>query len=231
MSFRWVAADESALSWIRTVATNEFGVGFVVGPMPDQAYVLHPILERVDGQPVYLVKSSANGRILDDQPDKDSAPLRRVTWAEYALRRATPAIQSGSFPYGDMPFADAVNHDVHVWSPDEGALYDPATQRALFEILIRHTPGREAAVCTAFNWAFGPSDPASDTRRGALGAWPELYDDDDPYSPQNLWPETHDWVLNTDPDSWATSISGSSALIDELIRSPHLEAVRPGRAS
>ena len=73
--FHWVAASHEALAWIRGVATNDVGVGFIVGPMPDQVCVLHPIFERVDGKPVQFL--SGDGTDYVGQPDEDRAPLRR----------------------------------------------------------------------------------------------------------------------------------------------------------
>ena len=64
----WVAADEASLRWIRKIATNDRGVGFLVEPMPDQVFVLHPIFERVDGKPVL-------GRSPNHSSD-DEAPLQ-----------------------------------------------------------------------------------------------------------------------------------------------------------
>ena len=124
-----------------------------------------------------------------------------------------------------MPFAEAFKGDDLVWSPGEGNLDDEDTRQALFDILTRHTtPG---SMCTVFHWEVGPRIVDSDVLRGPLSAWPELYRNNTFYSPQNIWPDTHQWVLDTDPDSWATSISGPTELIEDLMRSPLLEVLRP----
>jgi hypothetical protein len=89
------------------------------------------------------------------------------------------------------------------------------------------TSGRVGAACTAFNfWWDAPAQECSAIRRGMLGDWLELFDDDHNHSPQNIWPDSHEWVLNTDPDSWATAISGTTNLIEDLLRSPDLDVVR-----
>ena len=97
----------------------------------------------------------------------------------------------------------------------------------MFDILTQHTTGGDAALCTAFHMAAGPSLVDSDILRGPLSAWPELFRTDHLYSPQNIWPDTHEWVLNTDPDTWATAISGPTALIEDLLATQTLETFRP----
>lgn len=154
--FRWVAAGKEALAWIREISTNKVGVGFIVGPMPDQAYVLHPIFERVDGKPVQV--TSSDGEQWLDQPDEDQAPTRRVTWAEYAHRRGVSMIQSKENPTWSMPFAEEfeASDDVQdVWPPSEGNLDDADTRQAVFDILLRHTSGGGSALTTAFHWGAG----------------------------------------------------------------------------
>jgi hypothetical protein len=66
---------------------------------------------------------------------------------------------------------------------------------------------------------------------GATECLARAFHGDHVYSPQNIWPDTHEWVLNTDPDAWATAISGAPDLIDDLLRSPQLDAVRLHRST
>ena len=104
--------------------------------------------------------------------------------------------------------------------------------RALFEVLVRHSERGPETVCTAFYYWLPVADPrpgaptVPNVRRGPLGAYEELFDGPWYCSPQNLWPDDHKWVLQTDWDSWATAVSGPTALIEDIIASPALEAVR-----
>jgi hypothetical protein len=216
----WYGTDDSALSWLRGVATDSRDTGYNVGPMPDKVFVLYPLFERRDGKPI------------DDRRRTDH-PVRRVRWDTYAQRRNIPMLLPGGWP-GWKSGLPGLSDDDCVYGPDEGVIGDPDTRRALFDILIRHSDGGPDAMCTAYYWSFfvgGPRPPdmpqPPNVLRGPLHAWNELFDRPEyGLSPQNLWPDDHQWVLETDVDSWATEISGSTQLIEDIIASPHLEAIR-----
>ncbi len=42
-------------------------------------------------------------------------------------------------------------------------------------------------------------------------------------SPQNVWPDDRSWVLYTDSNAWATLISGSTDLIEDILHCPDLK--------
>jgi hypothetical protein len=157
---------------------------------PDQAYVLHPIFERVDGKPVLV--ESIDGTQYVDRPDQDRALLRRVSWAEVCespggCRWSKPATtRTGRCRLSTSSVSLIA---VRTSGPRaQGAIDDAATRHALFNILIEHTSGGAAAICTAFHWALGPTPADSDLLRGPLSAWPELFSSEHVYSPQNIWP-------------------------------------------
>ena len=226
---RWSAASEDALSWICQVATFAGVAGYEVGPMPDKIYVLHPFQERVDGKRIHRVLGST----WQSQPDEATARYRAVRWDEFARRHQLPTTAIDAFlttGYGALN--EASEEDTFVLPPDEGSLDDTATQAALFDVLTRHTTGRDSAMCTAYWYDFAVDDDAPPIMRGPLGAWREVFDRDDRRcSPQNIWPDSHQWVVNTDYDSRATAVSGPAGLTAELLRSPALETVRPGDAT
>ena len=45
-------------------------------------------------------------------------------------------------------------------------------------------------------------------------------------TPSNLWPDDRSWLVYTDADLMATKVSGSAALIAELVNDVHLETLR-----
>ena len=234
MGNSWCGADEGALSWLRDVATDGGDTGYDVRPMPDKVFVLHPLSERIDGKAI----ADEQTEMLDDGTDTrllsapvPEPPTRSVRWDDYARRRNIPIIRPGAWP-GWLNGLPGVMDDEYVSPPDEGHIGDPATRRALFEVLVRHSERGPETVCTAFYYWLPVADPrpgaptVPNVRRGPLGAYEELFDGPSYCSPQNLWPDDHKWVLQTDWDSWATAVSGPTALIEDIIASPALEAVR-----
>ena len=45
-------------------------------------------------------------------------------------------------------------------------------------------------------------------------------------APNNIWPADRSWMVFTDYDLWATKVSGSHALIADLLNEPELEAIQ-----
>lgn len=234
MGNNWRGADQGALSRLLDVATHGGDTGYHVGPMPDKVFVLHPLSERLDGKPI----SDGQTEMLDDGTEMwlpagtvPDPPTRTVRWDDYAKRHNIPMLRPGAWP-GCLNALPGVTDDDYVSPPDEGHIDDPATRRALFEALIGHSERGPETVCTAFYYWLQVADPrpgaptSPNVLRGPLGAYEELFDRPRYWSPQNVWPDDLRWVLQTDWDSWATAVSGPTALIDDIIASPALEAVR-----
>ena len=235
MSGNWQRAEPDALTWIHSIANDLDDAGIGVGPMPDKVFVLHPLFERVDGMPMdegrepFTVEVEGPTISVQD-PDATEPPERIVRWHEYASRRNIPMFVPPGYASG-RDALPGVWEDDYVSPPAEGAIYDSMTQHALFDILLRHTDTREAAG-TAYFYSFFVGDPGSKQQlpnvlHGPLESWSELFGlPDYVMPPQNLWPDDHSWVIGTHPDSWATEISGSTALIEAIRASPDLEAIR-----
>jgi hypothetical protein len=62
---------------------------------------------------------------------------------------------------------------------------------------------------------------------GPLSEVSVLYDDPSlEFSPSNIWPEGHQWLVTTDYDLWGTRVCGEAELIEALVGDPRLETVR-----
>ncbi len=61
---------------------------------------------------------------------------------------------------------------------------------------------------------------------GPLDAIPGLMEGEQPRStPSNFWPEDRAWFVWADWDLWATKVSGTAALIQDLRNDPELETL------
>lgn len=217
----WAEGGEAQLAWLQSVAEPDT-FGFDVGEMPDAVYVLHPIYERVDGAPI-----GDTGRGL--MPDPLPASVRRVTWREYAERHGVPMFVPGRGP--GLYSLPGVWDDEFVISPSEGGLFDELVWKAIFDLLISHSPAGPDTLCTAYYNPLTFYDPRTDPTapnilRGRLGRHLELFDPNGIGTPQNVWPDDHGWVLLTHADAWATQISGTAGLVEALISTPNLDTVR-----
>jgi hypothetical protein len=229
----WRAADQDALRWLMQVATDDDETGYDVGPMPDKAFVLHPLFERLDGKPI----DDGRTAILHDGSEVwlpagtgPEPPTRRVRWDDYADRRNVPMLHPGGWP-GFSAALPGIDEDDYVSMPDEGEIGDPGTRRALFDVLLEHSDGGPETTCTAYFYGLPLADPRSGVTpphvlRGPLGAYEQLYAGPTYWSPQNLWPDDHRWALVTNWNGWATAVSGPTALVEDLIAAPGLEAIR-----
>lgn len=114
---------------------------------------------------------------------------------------------------------------------------DEVAQRALFAVLTAHSNRGADTMCTAYLGRYlgsqphpvpGGEDAWSNVQRGPLGAaWSELYEQCQFVAPpQNLWPDDHSWVLETDLDGYMTAVSGTASLAEDLLACTALETFR-----
>jgi hypothetical protein len=62
--------------------------------------------------------------------------------------------------------------------------------------------------------------------RGPLASVIDLYDAAGHQSPALWWPDSRAWFVSTEVDAFSTYVGGSGQMIDELLRSDKIEAVR-----
>jgi hypothetical protein len=113
---------------------------------------------------------------------------------------------------------------VNIVPPSDGSL-----DREQFVALL----GRLASVCSEGNRTrclsyYSPfttnSHDMHTVYRCELGDLLHLYDDQDG-SPGNFWPEDRTWLVYTDQDLWASKVSGSRELIEQVKTDGELETI------
>ncbi|NDK32525.1 hypothetical protein [Nesterenkonia haasae] len=176
-----------------------------------------------------------------------------ATWADAAASFGTTMHRTAQYPRlvrSDYAECDSVvAPDGWRYSgPREGCL-DAATLTTVAAVLARHTTTAHAGVAAIWEgWAGLPlsaetaAGPRLELRGDAprsyilfdAGAkdfaderWPERapWVDDSLWaqSPSIIWPDDHAWVLATELDFDSTLIAGSTALVQDLVRTPGLE--------
>ncbi|MCP3877319.1 MAG: hypothetical protein GY701_02830 [Sulfitobacter sp.] len=156
----------------------------------------------------------------------------RVRWAELAVRLGAslddqefpPCFEW--FPYRSWPAA--------MEPPPEGSL-DELSLHALIPHLAAAGPSDECVAAYGLV-AAGALEEATRCFRGPIGRVQELIDRNEWRigTPSNIWPLDRSWFVYTDWDLWGTKVSGSQALIDQLITDPDLETLvwsRPDEAN
>ncbi|WP_018654847.1 hypothetical protein [Actinomadura flavalba] len=181
---------------------------------------------------------SAVGELLEDavvtgsqlgRSGHPGAGWRRLRWAELARGFGGPVVPDGEYP-GHRCLRQA--HPTGSWSaavepPAEGCL-DREGWHRLMTILARHSPDGADTECLAYYCPLVTAEWDRETvLTGRLLDAPELYDHPEMEScPSNLWARDRSWVVYCDWDLWGTKVVGPSALIQDLLADPELEALR-----
>lgn len=247
--------SREAVEWLAPVALNgaELGelTGYFADLWPAEGWVLHAMYENPDlpadlthddmyrmelasGTREPLVVGNVNldegATVTGGDLGKSSAPpspWRRLSWDDLGRRldhdpftdRRPPSIRS--FPYSSWP--------VQILPPSEGSL-DREQMIALLENLARATPGGDLARLYCFYCQMATRSPGlAETLlfEGPLSEVSRLYDDPTlDFSPSNIWPDGHQWLVTTDYDLWGTRVCGEVDLIDTLVGDRRLETVR-----
>lgn len=254
LSSLWPLVPSEATDWLLELCGD--GVtGFMPPAMPDAVWVLNAMYEHergpadvsyheyhqarlavgitsshvvagIDFDAVGVATGGGLGRARHPGPG-----WRRLRWAELARRTGDPVVPDGLMPsYRCFPSAKKDGSwPLNVLPPAEGSL-DRETWNRLIAVLTQHSPAGPDTRCLAY---YNPLMlPAVDfdtlhVRAGRLGDAETLYDHAEAdFSPSNLWPEDHSWILCTDWDLWATRLAGPPPLINALLQDPELEAVR-----
>ncbi|MCW2540785.1 MAG: hypothetical protein JWN95_2510 [Frankiales bacterium] len=226
----WTPVDESWLCRLAANAAENGGTGFDPGDMPDSAWVLHALYESISG----------NTAFDEEQPEEDGIVwfhdpgpgFRRVRWAEVVRRSGGPLVLPGRWPGVSVALPSLVR-DTQAWDlvygPCEGSVDLESWQRLMQ--LLSQMSGPDI-MCTAYyvQWASFPEpgqpEPPS-LFRGRLDDVQALTRNPSwKWSPQNVWPDDHSWVVYTDYDLWATRVSGSTAMLEQLSEDSFLEIAR-----
>ena len=122
------------------------------------------------------------------------------------------------FPFNSWP--------VSIEPPSEGSLDEDST-RALVAHLSRHS-GSQVCVASYGFLASGWSDAGGSCFAGPVLQVLDLVDEVAGRigTPSNVWPVDRSWLVYTDWDLWATKVSGSQQLIEELSHDETLETIQ-----
>lgn len=177
-----------------------------------------------------------NGVNLDDETNSTGGGLgyqrrpspdwQRRTWSEMLARFPQPRPADGPppcyhwFSLGDFP--------ANIELPTEGSLAEEDFGE-LINVLTRHSPSRICSMYFADTFSIFPDPrdaPVYDAHLADLPAIiKEAAEDDQVFTPANIWPPNKSWLVYTDYDLWATKVSGSTELINELRSNPVLETL------
>ncbi|MFD7028578.1 hypothetical protein ACFWAR_11160 [Streptomyces sp. NPDC059917] len=245
---RWPIADSPDVDWLRELTDDDGLTGFMPPPLPDAAWVLHPLYAHelgpfdmtyteyhravlMGGGPE-IVPGLDPAEVVGRDPGERPGPRwHRVRWQELARRSGDPVVPEGSPPYlTSFPPTGQRHWPVGVTSPREGSM-DRTSWNRLAEILSAHSVTGPAARCLAY---YNPLLLAAEdfdnlhVRAGALADAKVLYEhpEEDGWSPSNFWAEDRSWVVCTDYDLMATKVAGPAALIEALLADEEIEAVR-----
>lgn len=121
------------------------------------------------------------------------------------------------FPFKSWP--------VSIEPPSEGSLDEDSTL-ALAGHLSRHSGPHDCVASYGF-LASGWSDAGGSCFAGPVLQVLDLVDEVAGRigTPSNVWPVDRSWLVYTDWDLWATKVSGSQQLIDELSHDETLETI------
>ena len=148
---------------------------------------------------------------------------QRLRWVELANRLGTPLGHPAVppcfrwFAYRSWPAS--------IMPPTEGSL-DEVNLASLLTVLGRFTDALEIVAVYGLVATAVLSD-VDRAFRGDLNSLPSLVDPTAHRAgtPSNFWPEDRSWFVYTDWDLWATKVSGSKQLIEELRGAQGLETL------
>ncbi|MDP9903115.1 hypothetical protein [Arthrobacter bambusae] len=161
------------------------------------------------------------------------AAWRRRTWAEMMNRFPQKIPTDGLLP-GHRWFP-VRSFPANIVLPTMGSMSEEDFTE-LINVLTNHSPGTVCSVYFADVWDFSPDPckaPVYDARiRDLPAVINDAADEHQVFTPANMWPPDRSWLVYTDYDLWATKVSGSTELINDLRANPLLETLDrvPGSA-
>ena len=201
------------------------------GPLPTHAELHKFRIVSGDEEPLII-----NGVNFDDLATgtsgglgyerRPSANWRRRTWSEMLVRFPRPRPTDDPppchrwFPGNDFP--------VNIEPPSEGSLSEEDFAE-LISVLTRHSPMPACSLYFANVFSIFPDPREAPVYEARLMDLPSLIKEaagnHQVFTPANIWPSDRSWLVYTDYDLWATKVSGSTELINELRANSKLETL------
>lgn len=252
---RWPVVPSGEAHRLAELTGGDGLTGFMPPPLPDAAWVLHPMYEHEHGpshvtydehHQARLAAGNLPPRIAGGvdltrvgtvtgggmgRAEHPGSGWRRLRWEELAHRIGDPPVPEGLLPsHRCFPSVKRKGSwPLRIIPPTEGSL-DRQTWKRLIAVLTRYSPAGADTRCLSHHSPLSLWDTDFDdlhVRAGRLGEAEILYDfPDADFSPSNLWTEDCSWVVCTDYDLWATKVAGPAALVEALLNDTEIEAVR-----
>ncbi|WP_026554731.1 hypothetical protein [Arthrobacter sp. 35W] len=199
------------------------------GPVPTHDELHKSRIGSGDEEPLII-----NGVNLDEMTTATGGGLgyekrppvdwQRRTWAEMLVRFPHPRPADGPPPcYRWFP---ATDFPANIELPTEGSMSEEDFTE-LINVLSRRTPAAACSMYFAGLTSTFPDSPENPVYDASLLNLPPLLreasEDGQVFTPSNIWPSDRSWLVYTDYDLWATKVSGSTELINELRMNPLLE--------
>lgn len=201
------------------------------GPLPTHDELHKSRIASGDEEP--LIISGVN---LDDMTTDTGGGLgyerrpptdwQRRTWSEMLVRFPQPRPADGPppcyrwFPAKDFP--------ANIELPTEGSMSEEDFTE-LINVLSHHSPTPACSMYFANVFSIFPDPREAPVYDASLMDLPSLLreasEDDQVFTPANIWPSDRSWLVYTDYDLWATKVSGSTELINELRTNSLLETL------
>ncbi|WP_369359977.1 hypothetical protein [Streptomyces sp. cg2] len=236
---------EAETRWLAALSGDDGLVGFEPPARPDSAWILHAMYEDLrfpvisaDADDVAGKEGTGGKEGTRDGDDEDETDWavppgphwQRLRWSELAERVGDPIIEEGSYPdryqLHSCRTETGRKPDNILWS-NEGSL-DWETWHQLLDVLIEYSPDGPDTRCLVHFCLNMFYYHVPTVLTGRLGDARDLCHHPDlrAYSPSNIWPADRTWVTYTDFDLHGTKVAGPTPLIEALLNSPGLEALR-----
>lgn len=241
-------SDPARMDWIRDRYPDSGVAGYDVTGWDDSVWILHRMYEDVGStdettwadagkhqipisqdEPLIVGQKNLDevgittGITLGDREEPVAAGWERLAWEELARRLGVTFSDVAGppcdrwFPYESWP--------MRIEPAAEGSL-DAADLGDLLDVLARHSIVSLDTPCLCY---FAPLVWANydtvDLRAATLGEVLDICEAEQ-QSPSNFWPEDRSWFVYTNWDLEGTRVSGTRALVDDLIDDSRLETIR-----
>lgn len=125
-------------------------------------------------------------------------------------------------------FGRATSFPAWVCPPGEGTLDQESLVALISALGVESSGGLDAGCIACFALMATQDLMGPEAWKGRLRDVPsllEVYGGPYSWTPSNIWPVDHSWLVTTDHDLWATKVSGSKALIELLLAVDSLECL------
>ena len=238
------------LGWLISRSETDYFTGCDASGWEDSTWVLNAFYELPFGGPLPTHDELHRSRIASGEEDplivggvkldevtastggglgyqqRPAMNWQRRTWSEMMTRFPQDRPLDGPppcfrwFPVRDFP--------ANIELPTEGSLSEEDFTEVI-EVLSRNSPTSACSMYFADVFSIFPDPGEAPVYEASLKDLPSLLreasEDDHVFTPANIWPTDRSWLVYTDYDLWATKVSGSTELINELRTNALLETL------